>query len=57
MSAPGFRQFDTLAVVGLGLIGGSFAMEVRRLRLAKRILGYDNNSEYRAEISSRNLVD
>ena len=39
MSAPGFRQFDTLAVVGLGLIGGSFAMEVRRLGLAKRILG------------------
>ncbi len=57
MSAPGFRQFDTLAIVGLGLIGGSFAMDVRRLGLAKRILGYDNNSEYRAEISSRNLVD
>jgi prephenate dehydrogenase len=32
-------------------------MDVRRLGLAKRILGYDNNSEYRAEISSRNLVD
>ena len=57
MSAPGFRQFDTVAVVGLGLIGGSFAMDVRRLGLAKHILGYDNNSEYRAEISSRNLVD
>ena len=57
MSATGFRQFDTLAVVGLGLIGGSFAMDVRRLGLAKRILGYDNNLEYKAEISSRNLVD
>ena len=57
MSAPGFRQFDTLAVVGLGLIGGSFAMDVRRLGLAKCILGYDNNSEYWAEIRSRNLVD
>ena len=57
MSTPGFRLFDTVAVVGLGLIGGSFAMDVRRLGLAKRILGYDNNSEYRAEISSRNLVD
>jgi len=57
MSAPGFRQFDTLAVVGLGLIGGSFVMDVRRLGLAKRILGYDNNSEYSAEISSRNLFD
>ena len=57
MSAPGFRQFDTLAVVGLGLIGGSFAMDVRRLGLAKCILGYDNNSEHRAEIRNRNLVD
>jgi prephenate dehydrogenase len=57
MSAPGFRQFDTLAVVGLGLIGGSLAMDVRRLGLAKRILGYDHNSKYRAEISRRNLVD
>jgi len=57
MSAPGFRQFDTLAVVSLGLIGGSFATDVRRLGLAKRILGYDNNPEYIAEISSRNLVD
>ena len=57
MSAPRFRQFDTLAVVGLGLIGGSFAMDVRRLGLAKCILGYDSNSEYHAEISSRNLVD
>jgi len=32
-------------------------MDVRRLGLAKRILGYDNNSEYRTEISSRDLVD
>jgi prephenate dehydrogenase len=32
-------------------------MDVRRLGLAKRILGYDNNLEYKAEISSRNLVD
>ena len=57
MSPPEFRKFDTLAVVGLGLIGGSFAMDVRRLGFAKRILGYDNNPEYNAEISSRNLVD
>ena len=57
MSASGFTPFETLAVVGLGLIGGSFAKDVRRLGLARRILGYDNNAEYRTEISSRNLVD
>jgi len=57
MYVSGFTPFETLAVVGLGLIGGSFAKDVRRLGLARRILGYDNNSEYRTEISSRNLVD
>ena len=57
MSPPRFRQFDTIAIVGLGLIGGSFAIDVRRLGLAKRILGYDNNSENRVEISNRSLVD
>ena len=57
MSVSGLIQFDTLAVVGLGLIGGSFAKDVRRLGLARRILGYDNNVEYRTEISGNNLVD
>ena len=57
MSASGFTPFETLAVVGLGLIGGSFAKDVRRLGLSRRILGYDNNAEYRTEISSKNLVD
>ena len=43
--------------MGLGLIGGSVAKDVRRLGLARQILGYDNNAEYHEEINSRKLVD
>jgi prephenate dehydrogenase len=57
MSASGFAPFEAIAVVGLGLIGGSFARDVRRLGLARRIIGYDNNAAYRKKISSLNLVD
>ena len=56
MSASGFTPFETLAVVGLGLIGGSFVKDLRRLGLARRILGYDHNAEYRIEISNKNFV-
>ena len=57
MSSPGITPFGTLAVVGLGLIGGSFARDVRRLGLADQLIGYDNNTVYREEIRSLNLVD
>ncbi len=57
MSSSGFKPFGALAIVGLGLIGGSFARDVRRLGLAHQLIGYDNNSAYREEISSLNLVD
>ncbi|MED5483736.1 MAG: prephenate dehydrogenase [SAR324 cluster bacterium] len=57
MSSSGITPFGTLAVVGLGLIGGSFARDVRRLGLAHKLIGYDNNAEYREKIRSLNLVD
>lgn len=57
MSASGDPPFGAIAIVGLGLIGGSVAKDVRRLGLARQILGYDNNAEYHEEINSRKLVD
>ena len=57
MSASGVPPFEAIAIVGLGLIGGSVAKDVRRLGLARQILGYDNNEEYHKEIKSRKLVD
>ena len=57
MSASGVQPFEAIAIVGLGLIGGSIARDVRRLGLARQILGYDNNEEYHKEIKSRKLAD
>ena len=57
MSASGVPPFEAIAIVGLGLIGGSVAKDVQRLRMARQILGYDNNEEYHKEIKSRKLVD
>ena len=57
MSASGVPPFEAIAIVGLGLIGGSVAKAVRSLGLARQILGYDNNEEYHKEIKSRKLAD
>ena len=57
MSASGFKPFEAIAIIGLGLIGGSVAKDVRRLGLARKILGYDNNEEHYKEIKSSKLVD
>ena len=45
MEDPGFFPIRKLAIVGLGLIGGSLAIDLRRLGLAAEILGYDSNPE------------
>lgn len=57
MAKDGFRPFRTLAVVGLGLIGGSFALDVKRLGLAKKILGYDQNPDHCKQALELGLVD
>ena len=57
MSVSGCIPFKTLAVIGLGLIGGSFAKDVRRLGLAEKIIGYEINPEYRKNILSQNFID
>jgi len=57
MSASGVPPFEAIAIVGLGLIGGSVAKAVRSLGLARQIFGYDNNEEYHKEIKSSKLAD
>ena len=57
MSASGFQPFEAIAIVGLGLIGGSVAKDVRRLGLARQIFGYDSNEEYHKDIKSGKLAD
>ena len=47
---------ETVAVIGLGLIGGSFALDLQRLGLAKRLIGYDNNPKHCEEAQRLGIV-
>ena len=57
MNPPKITRFGKIAIVGIGLIGGSLARDVRRLGIANQIIGYDNNLIYQQEIRSLDLVD
>lgn len=46
-----------VCIVGLGLIGGSFALALRRNALADRIVGVDSNPQHASEALSLGLVD
>ena len=36
-------EFDTVAIVGVGLIGGSIGMAVRERKLARQVIGIGRN--------------
>ena len=57
MFDPAFLQFKTIAIIGLGLIGGSLAKDIKRLGISQKIIGFENNPEYRKQILSQNFVD
>ncbi len=47
----------TTTVIGVGLIGGSIALEVRHAAMADRILGVDINPEHAAQAVALGIVD
>jgi prephenate dehydrogenase len=47
----------TTTIIGVGLIGGSMALEVRHAGLADRIIGVDNNPDHEAQAVALGLVD
>jgi len=47
----------TVTIVGLGLMGGSAAIDLKTKRFAKRIIGGDNNPPHRDMALERGLVD
>ena len=49
--------FETVAFVGLGLIGGSLALDLQRLRLCQQTIGYELHEFYCQEARQRNLVN
>jgi len=50
-------ESKNIAIIGVGLIGGSFALQCRKKGIAKRIVGVDNNKMHAKEAISLNLVD
>jgi len=50
-------DFERIAVLGLGLLGGSVALAIRRAGVATRTAGATRNSEVLAEASRRGIVD
>jgi prephenate dehydrogenase len=46
-----------VAVVGLGLMGGSLALDLKRKNISSKILGYDRNKEHQKQALSLGLVD
>jgi len=47
----------TAAIIGLGLMGGSLAMAIKRLPMITDIIGFDHNKEHEKEALALNLVD
>jgi prephenate dehydrogenase len=46
-----------ITIIGLGLIGGSMAKDLRRVNFATEILGVDNNAEHQQKALELGLVD
>ena len=44
-------------IVGLGLMGGSFAKVIKKYNIAKEIVGFDNNEQHQKEALKLNLVE
>ncbi len=49
--------FDTVAIVGVGLIGSSLARVIKRERLARRIIGCDASAAVRRKLKTLGLAD
>lgn len=47
----------TAAIIGLGLMGGSLALAIKKLPMIKSIIGFDHNKGHEQEALKLNLVD
>lgn len=47
----------TVTVIGIGLIGGSFALALKDKGLAKKVIGVESNEEHKRKALSLHLVD
>ncbi|ATQ67985.1 MULTISPECIES: prephenate/arogenate dehydrogenase family protein [Methylosinus] len=49
--------FDSVALIGLGLIGSSIARGIRAYGAARRIIAFDSSQEVRARVSALGIAD
>ena len=49
--------FDTVVIIGVGLIGSSLALNIREKGLARRVVGVSRSAENRAKILALGLAD
>ncbi|MBL7685500.1 MAG: prephenate dehydrogenase/arogenate dehydrogenase family protein, partial [Deltaproteobacteria bacterium] len=49
--------FSKVAIVGLGLIGGSLALEIKKRKMATQVFGISTSAENREEALRRHAVD
>ncbi len=50
-------QFDTIAIVGVGLIGGSIALAARQRCVCRHVIGIGRNSERLEQAKNQQLID
>ncbi len=50
-------MFDQVAIVGLGLIGGSMGLALHKTRVARRVIGYDSGDGVREQARKAGAVD
>lgn len=57
MSQTNSLKLDSVGVVGLGLIGGSFARALKALNLATRVVGFESSAEHVKQALELGFVD
>jgi prephenate dehydrogenase len=50
-------MFNTIGIIGLGLIGGSFGLAIKHNKLAKVVIGFDTNEENLNDALKLELID
>ena len=51
------NPFERVSIIGVGLLGGSLAKVLRKLGLAKSIIGYGRNKANLNEAKKLNIID
>ncbi|MCC7344682.1 MAG: prephenate dehydrogenase/arogenate dehydrogenase family protein [Deltaproteobacteria bacterium] len=51
------KLYNNIAILGLGLIGGSIALDLKKRRLAKRVVGYNRSAPSRRAALKRRACD